>query len=196
MTETLCYQRFTSTYGEMGLAWTLRTQTASPVVKRIFLPAGQGTIEARIREAFPGAVDRTHAAIDKIIDQIVWYLAGNRVEFSLDDLDLGVCGAFQQRVLRLAFQIPRGKVSTYGGLADRLDYPRAARAVGTALARNPFPVIIPCHRAIRGDGTLGGFGGGLKMKRALLEMERVRFDRYGKVIDDCFISPPPCYPGG
>jgi methylated-DNA-[protein]-cysteine S-methyltransferase len=77
-----------------------------------------------------------------------------------------------------------------------LDHPRAARAVGTALARNPFPVIIPCHRAIRGDGTLGGFGGGLKMKRALLEMEGVRFDRYGKVMDDCFTSPRPCCRGG
>lgn len=196
MTETFFYQRFTSTYGEMGLVWTLRTQTASPVVRRIFLPAGQGTIEARIREAFPGAVDCTHAAIDKIIDQIARYLAGNTVEFSLDDLDLGVSGAFQQRVLRLEFQIPRGKVSTYGGLAGRLGHPRAARAVGTALARNPFPIVIPCHRAIRGDGTLGGFGGGLKMKRALLEMEGVRFDRYGKVMEDCFISPPPCCPGG
>jgi methylated-DNA-[protein]-cysteine S-methyltransferase len=181
MTETLCYQRFTSTYGEMGLAWTLRTQTASPVVRRIFLPSGQGVMKARIREAFPGAIDRPSVAVSLIIDRIVRYLAGNGVEFSLDDLDLGVCGAFQQRVLRLAFQIPRGKVSTYGGLADRLDHPRAARAVGTALARNPFPVIIPCHRAIRGDGTLGGFGGGLKMKRALLEMEEVGFDRKNQI---------------
>jgi methylated-DNA-[protein]-cysteine S-methyltransferase len=111
----------------------------------------------------------------------VRYLAGNTVEFSLDDLDLGVCGAFQQRVLRLQFQIPRGKVGTYGGLADRLDHPQAARAVGTALARNPFPLVIPCHRAIRGDGTLGGFGGGLKMKRALLKMEEVGFDRKNRI---------------
>jgi methylated-DNA-[protein]-cysteine S-methyltransferase len=181
MTEALFYQRLMSIFGEIGLAWTEENETASPVVRRIFLPSGQGVMKARIREAFPGAIDRTHAAIDKIIDRIVRYLAGNTVEFSLDDLDLGVCGAFQQRVLRLQFQIPRGKVGTYGGLADRLGHPRAARAVGTALARNPFPVIIPCHRAIRGDGTLGGFGGGLKMKRALLEMEEVGFDRKNRI---------------
>jgi methylated-DNA-[protein]-cysteine S-methyltransferase len=186
MTETFFYQRFTSTYGEIGLAWTLRTQTASPVVRRIFFPAGHGVIKARIREAFPGADDRTHAAIDQIIDKIAGYLEGNTVEFSLDDLDLGVCGAFQQRVLRLEFQIPRGKVSTYGALADKLGHTRAARAVGTALARNPFPIVIPCHRTIRADGTLGGFGGGLKMKRALLEMEGVGFDRKNRVQESHF----------
>jgi methylated-DNA-[protein]-cysteine S-methyltransferase len=196
MTETVFYQRLMSIFGEIGLVWTGKNETAFPAVIRIFLPSDQGVMKVRIQEAFPGAVDRTHAAIDQIIDQITRYLAGNTVEFSLDDLDLGVCGAFQQRVLRLAFQIPRGKVCAYGGLADRLDHPRAARAVGTALARNPFPIIVPCHRAIRGDGTLGGFGGGLKMKRALLEMEGVRFDRYGKVMEDCFISPPPCCRGG
>ena len=196
MTETFFYQRLTSIFGEIGLVWTGEKETAFPAVRRIFLPSGQGVMKARIREAFPGAIDRANAAIDQIIDQIVRYLAGNMVEFSLDYLDLGACGAFQQRVLRLELQISRGKVSTYGALADRLGHPRAARAVGTALARNPFPVVIPCHRAIRGDGTLGGFGGGLKMKRALLEMEGVRFDRYGKVMGDCFTSPPPCCRGG
>jgi methylated-DNA-[protein]-cysteine S-methyltransferase len=65
-----------------------------------------------------------------------------------------------------------------------LGCPRAARAVGTALANNPFPIIIPCHRTIRADGTPGGFGGGIMMKRNLLEMEGVRFDPRGRVIMD------------
>jgi methylated-DNA-[protein]-cysteine S-methyltransferase len=181
MTETFSYQRPMSIFGEIGLAWTEENETASPLVRRIFLPSGQGVMKARIREAFPGAIDRANAAVIQIVDRIVRYLAGNGVEFSLDDLDLGVCGAFQQRVLRLAFQIPRGKVTTYGGLAGRLGHPRAARAVGTALARNPFPIVIPCHRAIRRDGTLGGFGGGIKMKRTLLEMEGVGFDRKNRI---------------
>ncbi len=187
MTETFFYQRLMSIFGEIGLVWTQEKETASPVVRRIFLPAGQGTIEARIRGAFPGAVDRAHAAVGRIIDRIERYLKGDAVEFSLDYLDLGICGAFQQRVLRLEFQIPRGRVSTYGALADRLGHPRAARAVGTALARNPFPFVIPCHRAVRGDRTLGGFGGGLKMKRALLEMEGVRFDPRGRVQESHFL---------
>jgi len=187
MTETFFYQRFHSTYGEIGLVWTLDRQTASPAVMRVLLPTGQGAIEARIREAFPGAAHRAHAAVGRIIDRIERYLMGDAVVFSLDDLYLGACGAFQQRVLRLEFQIPRGKVSTYGALAGRLGHPRAPRAVGTALARNPFPIIIPCHRAIRADRTLGGYGGGLKMKRALLEMEGVQFDSHGRIRKDCII---------
>lgn len=183
MTETFFYQRLMSIFGEIALVWTREKETDPPTVavRRIFLPSVQEVMKARIREAFPGATDRTHTVIDQIIDRIVRYLAGNKVEFSLDNLDLGVCGAFQERVLRLQIQIPRGKVSTYGGLADRLGHPRAARAVGTALARNPFPILIPCHRTVREDRTLGGFGGGLKMKRALLEMEGVRFDRKNRV---------------
>jgi methylated-DNA-[protein]-cysteine S-methyltransferase len=89
-------------------------------------------------------------------------------------------------VLQREFRIPRGRVMSYGGLAGRIGHPRAARAVGTALARNPFPLIIPCHRTIQADGTLGGFGGGLKMKRALLEMEGVAFDRAGRVQSSFF----------
>ncbi len=187
MTKTFFYRRFTSKYGEIGLVWTLDSQTASPAVRRIFLPTGRGTIEADICEAFPGVTHRTHAAIGRIIDRIERYLQGDAVVFSLDDLNPGACGTFQQRVLRLEFQIPRGKVSTYGALAGRLGHPRAARAVGTALAHNPFPIIIPCHRTIRADRTLGGYGGGLKMKRALLEMEGVRFDSHGRISKDCII---------
>jgi len=186
MKETFFYQRLMSIFGEIGLVWTQEKEGASPVVRRIFLPAGQADMKARIGEVFPGAVGRAHAAVGRIIDRIERYLMGDAVVFSLDYLDLGACGAFQQRVLRLEFQIPRGKVSTYGALADRLGHPRAARAVGTALARNPFPVVIPCHRAIRADGTLGGFGGGLKMKRALLEMEGVGFDRKNRVQEAYF----------
>ena len=187
MTEPFFYQRLMSIFGEIGLVWTQEKETASPLVRRIFLPGGQADMKARIGEAFPGAVGRAHAAVGGIIDRIERYLEGDAVEFSLDCLDIGACGAFQQSVLRLEFQIPRGKVSTYGALADRLGHPRAARAVGTALARNPFPIIIPCHRAIRADRTLGGYGGGLKMKRALLEMEGVRFDSHGRIREDCII---------
>ncbi|MEA3339092.1 MAG: MGMT family protein, partial [Chloroflexota bacterium] len=79
---------------------------------------------------------------------------------------------------------PRGWVSTYGRIAKSLGNPRAARAVGNALARNPFPIIIPCHRTIRADGRLGGFRGGVEMKRALLEMEGVEVDDVGKALTD------------
>jgi methylated-DNA-[protein]-cysteine S-methyltransferase len=77
-------------------------------------------------------------------------------------------------------------VSTYQRIAQYLGNPRGARAVGTALATNPFPIIIPCHRAIRSDGTLGGYQGGLPMKRVLLEMEGIRVDERGRVAVDHF----------
>lgn len=180
------YQRLNSIFGEIGLVWTQGKGNNDPLVIRIFLPAEGCEMKAMIQETFPGAVNHTNEAIAQIIRQIGRCLEGDAVDFSLNHLDLAACGVFQQKVLRLKFQIPRGKVSTYGRLAGRLGHPRAARAVGTALARNPFPIIIPCHRAIRSDGTLGGFGGGLKMKKALLEMEGVPFDRYGRVTKQSF----------
>jgi methylated-DNA-[protein]-cysteine S-methyltransferase len=73
-------------------------------------------------------------------------------------------------------------VSTYQRIAKYLGNAKGARAVGSALAGNPFPIIIPCHRAIRSDGTLGGYQGGLEMKRRLLEMEGVMFDALGRVV--------------
>jgi methylated-DNA-[protein]-cysteine S-methyltransferase len=88
--------------------------------------------------------------------------------------------------LRAEHGIPRGSVSTYQRIAKLLGNRNATRAVGGALANNPFPIIIPCHRAIRSDGTLGGYQGGLKMKRALLEMEGVFFNALGRVLTDKF----------
>ena len=85
--------------------------------------------------------------------------------------DLEHCSKFQQKVLRAVSAIPRGKVSTYQRIAKQIGQPKAARAVARALANNPFPLIIPCHRVICSDGALGGYQGGLKMKRALLEKE-------------------------
>jgi len=77
---------------------------------------------------------------------------------------------------------PRGYVSTYGRIARHIGSPRASRAVGSAFAGNPFPLVIPCHRALRSDGRLGGFQAGLAMKRRLLEMEGVRFREDGRVL--------------
>jgi len=84
-------------------------------------------------------------------------------------------------VLLAEHAIPRGLVSTYGRIARHIGAPGAARAVGTALAQNPFPIIVPCHRAVRVNGALGGFRGGLDMKRKLLEGEGVLFGANGRV---------------
>jgi len=110
------------------------------------------------------------------------FLAGEAVDFELELIALERCSEFQARVLVAEHKIPRGWVSTYGRIARRLGIPGGARAVGRALARNPFPIIIPCHRAIRSNGELGGYQGGLEMKRALLEFEGVELTRRGRVV--------------
>jgi methylated-DNA-[protein]-cysteine S-methyltransferase len=99
---------------------------------------------------------------------------------------MDLCPGFQRRVLLAEHGIPRGSVSSYSRIASHLGVERGARAVGSALATNPFPILIPCHRAIRSDGTLGGYQGGLKMKRTLLEMEGVAFDGSGRVLQNSF----------
>jgi methylated-DNA-[protein]-cysteine S-methyltransferase len=108
-------------------------------------------------------------------------LEGQAIDFDLSQLALERCPPFQRNVLLAECEIPRGWVSAYGRIASHIGVPRGARAVGNALAQNPFPLIIPCHRAVRSDGTLGGFQGGVAMKRALLELECVEFLPTGKV---------------
>jgi methylated-DNA-[protein]-cysteine S-methyltransferase len=121
-----------------------------------------------------------------LAEQIQSCLKGEAVDFQVSLIDLGECSEFQREVLLAEHKIPRGWVSTYGRIAQSLGVPGAARAVGTALSRNPFPIIIPCHRTVRSNGDLGGFGGGLKMKRELLELEGVQFSTTGRVLTDRF----------
>ena len=104
------------------------------------------------------------------------YLKGRKVDFDID-VDWNGIGDFTRRVLDETRKIPYGMVVNYGLLGKRLGYANAARAVGQALKRNPFPLVVPCHRVIRGDGTLGGFSMGLKLKTKLLSLEGVSLER-------------------
>ena len=79
---------------------------------------------------------------------------------------------FTKQVLEETRKIPKGTVTTYGEIAERIGSPGGARAVGNALGNNPLPLIIPCHRVVRGDGSLSGYGGGLWRKQSLLDHER------------------------
>uniref|UniRef100_A0A450S4H1 methylated-DNA--[protein]-cysteine S-methyltransferase n=1 Tax=Candidatus Kentrum sp. DK TaxID=2126562 RepID=A0A450S4H1_9GAMM len=141
-------------------------------------------------DACPNPRASSHAEIDAVIAGIVAMLQGERRTLPLDSLDLGACSQFQRRVLRATCEIPWGRVSTYRLVARHLSgKPDGARAVGNALASNPFPLIIPCHRVIRSDGALGGYGGGWEMKYALLRGEGVSFDEAGTVPDPCYAFP-------
>jgi O-6-methylguanine DNA methyltransferase len=91
--------------------------------------------------------------------------------------DLSGLSAFERAVLMKALEIPPGEVRAYGWVAAEIGRPRAVRAVGTALGRNPVPVLIPCHRVVRSDGSVGNYGFGVALKRALLGAEGVDLDR-------------------
>lgn len=164
-----------SDYGVIVLVWR---EQGGGLVKRIFLPSGEGEIHD---EAFPGVKRGTNGAIDSLRRDMERFLSGRPVTLDVGLCDLDRCNPFQRRVLLAEHRIPRGWVSTYGRIADHIGAPRAARAVGTALARNPFPIVVPCHRAVRANGALGGFRGGLEMKRRLLEGEGVAFGDNGMV---------------
>jgi methylated-DNA-[protein]-cysteine S-methyltransferase len=113
---------------------------------------------------------RSRRRLARVIAQLEAYFAGERQAF---EVDLAAEGTpFRRSVWRELVRIPYGQTISYGELARRIGSPRASRAVGAANGANPLPVIVPCHRVIGADGTLTGFGGGLPIKRWLLEHER------------------------
>jgi methylated-DNA-[protein]-cysteine S-methyltransferase len=101
------------------------------------------------------------------------YFAGSRRKFDLP-VDWRLIHGFHVDVLRVTAAIPYGSVSTYAEVAARAGSPRASRAAGNALGSNPIPIVIPCHRVLRTGGALGGYGGGLEVKRMLLRLEGAR----------------------
>ena len=108
--------------------------------------------------------------LDGLKTKLQDYFNGQRVLFD-EPLDLSEATAFQRRVWSVVRDIPHGETRSYGQIARQAGSPGAARAVGRAMAANPVPILVPCHRVIGSDGNLRGFGGGLDLKRRLLEME-------------------------
>lgn len=120
----------------------------------------------------PGAQtfgDRTSAGFGEATEQLEEYFSGQRREFALNLAPEG--SQFQRRVWDLLADIPYGQTRTYGQLADQLGDRHVIRAVGSANARNPISIIVPCHRVIGADGSLTGYAGGLERKKFLLELE-------------------------
>lgn len=109
------------------------------------------------------------SAFGDLPQRITRYLSGERVKFA-DAVDMDGTSPFQHRVLDVLLQIPYGETRSYGWVARAVGVPQGPRAVGQAVARNPVPLIIPCHRVVGSNG-LGGFGGGLDLKRLLLRLE-------------------------
>ena len=134
-------------------------------VYRIYFPR-----QGRAVKPEAGWVESARGPVGEALRQLREYFAGKRTAF---DLPLAPQGTlFQCAVWRELTEIPYAVTISYGELARRVGNPKASRAVGAANGKTPLPIVVPCHRVIGADGTLTGFGGGLPIKQALLDLER------------------------
>lgn len=118
----------------------------------------------------------------KIEADIQRYFSGEKVCFQYP-LDFSHHTQFQRKVWEITGSIPYGEIRTYGWVSKKMGNPRSSRAVGNALAQNPFPIVVPCHRVMRGDGGFGGYSaqGGIHLKARLLQGEGCAFDSKGRI---------------
>ncbi len=140
---------------------------ASPVgITRVLLRRGRSG-------AVPGrGVGRVGRLLSQARKELAEYLTGERTFFTVP-VDLSQVPTFERAALEVAARIPYGEVRSYKWIAERLGKADAARAVGNAMASNPVPILIPCHRVVKTDGGLGGYSFGLTRKETLLNLERV-----------------------
>lgn len=164
MIQELFYAVFQTPAGWAGImgssAGLVRITLPQPSEQEIYRLPGNGLGRANLSpRRFEGLIGRFQA-----------YFSGHRVDFP-DKLDLSGATPFQREVWHSARLIPYGQTRSYSWLAAQVGNPGAARAAGQALGRNPLPIIIPCHRVLASNGGLGGFSGGLEMKKYLLCLE-------------------------
>ena len=177
------YHKIISTpFNSISIMWKEKSEQLK--IQRIFLSNEGVSANELVDKIYPHSKIATCEEINAIADKLTLFLKGEDIRFSLEIIDFDFIKPFQKSVLIAEHGIPRGWVSTYQRLSNRIGNPKAVRAVGNALKNNPFPIIIPCHRAIKSDGTVGGFQGGIRMKRELLEFEGIKFSSRGKVISD------------
>ena len=163
---------FDTPIGRCGIAWNGRG------VAGVQLPeATESRTRARMLRRFPGAREAAPPPeVRHALDRIVGLLRGEASDLSDVGLDMEGVPSFHQRVYEVARAIPPGATLSYGEVAARLGDRGAARAVGQAVGRNPFPIVVPCHRVLAAGGKLGGFSanGGTRTKLHLLSIERAK----------------------
>jgi methylated-DNA-[protein]-cysteine S-methyltransferase len=167
------YCLFDTAIGPCGVAWS------RVGVTRLQLPeADRGMTEPRLRTRAASAGEAMPAAIDRLIADIRSYMTGRSVDFGAIAIDLPRIDPFERKVYVAARAIPWGQTLSYGELARQIGSADAARAVGRALARNPVPIIIPCHRILAKGRRIGGFSapGGTVTKERLLALEGVHVE--------------------
>ena len=161
----------------MNSKQTVRNQLviASPVGKLRLVASEKGLVAIDVRNSVKQVVTAKNPSAQTILiktqKQLEQYFAGKRTSF---DVALDLVGTeFQVQAWRALCRIPYGKTISYGQQAANIKKPKAFRAVGSANGKNPIPIIVPCHRVVAGDGSLGGYSLGLKMKKQLLALEGV-----------------------
>lgn len=176
------YTTFSSPFDTFSIIW--QQKYPNLLIKRIFLSDPEKSSELKTFEFFRDIKPGSTELITSLGEKIQRFLKGNDESFYLELLDLKNCFESQKKVLLAEYEIPRGWISTYKRIAIEIGIPNGARVVGNALARNPFPIVIPCHRAVKSNGEIGGFQGGSKMKYALLKLEGIEISDRGRVITD------------
>lgn len=136
-------------------------------------PSSLDAFSAYLQKQRGVRVELNPLKVDAFVEQLHEYASGVRHQFDLP-IDWSILRPYQQKVLRLTFEIPYGETRTYKEIALQMGNPHAARAVGRAQATNPMPIVLPCHRVVGSDGKLHGYGGGqgLPTKEWLLKMEK------------------------
>jgi methylated-DNA-[protein]-cysteine S-methyltransferase len=173
--------RFRDAAGEKGLLDVAYDVVESPVGELFVGVSDRGlcviSYEAdpdlqveRLARGFGSRVLRSPRQVDPTRRQLDEYFAGKRQRFDLD-VDLRLARDFGRTVLEELGRVPFGEITTYGALAARAGKPKAARAVGTIMNRNPVPIVLPCHRVVGANGSLVGYAGGLERKQMLLRLE-------------------------
>lgn len=168
-------RRFREAAEAAGLVDVAYDLAESPIGTLLVATTGRGLCriafdpEAEL-ELLGRRVLRVPRRLDEARRQLAEYFERRRARFELPT-DLAGLPPFQTEVLHELARVPFGELTTYGALAARIGRPRAARAVGGALNRNPVPIVLPCHRVVGSTGSLTGYAGGLERKRSLLELE-------------------------
>lgn len=158
---------------ETPLGDLLLAATPAGLVRVAFAGEGHDAVLGRLAVVLGPRILHSRRALDPVAGQLDDYFAGRRQVFEMP-LDLRLAHGFRLAVLRQLQRIPYGATLSYAAVAAATGSPRAVRAVGSACATNPLPVVVPCHRVVRTDGALGGYLGGLAAKERLLALESSR----------------------
>jgi methylated-DNA-[protein]-cysteine S-methyltransferase len=160
---------FHTDFDSVAIVWFKNNKQIK--IKEVVISNPKFSAEQRVAVKYPDSNFSTCEKVTQLAEKIKNYCQGKNEEFSLDIFDFSQISEFRKNVYLTLFKTKRGETLSYGELALISGYPKAARAVGTAMKNNPFPFVIPCHRVIKSDGSLGGFFGAEEMKRKLIQLE-------------------------